>query len=384
MNDFYRIKYTNPYVVYYYTYEDLVRAYLSCRTRKRNKDSAIEFELHFEDNLRHLVNQINTCTYIPDRYSVFTISDPKPREIWAASFKDRIVHHLIYNSLMPYYVPRFIEDTFSCIPNRGTLAGGIRAYEFMRKCSQNFVNPTYYGKIDLKNFFNSINKNILWNIIYDDIGYYINGTVTEKLIYQNIFTNPTINPIIKPNADFSIIPRHKSLFNNPSWIGLPIGNITSQFYSNIYLNRLDKFCKHVLKIKYYVRYVDDILIFDNDIEKIKNNIYQINNYLQMNLQLQLHENKIFINKIDNGFTFIGFTMRPYVFQASHRAIHHLYNKIYFFNQYPDQFKGSIQSYLGLMKHGQNYNTRKDVCEKIKDNANYNKDYSIIKLKNNKN
>lgn len=138
----------------YYGYEDILKAYYDCRQRKRNKVSSLEFEINFADNLYKLLNDINNRTYCISPSKVFIVFDPKVREVWAAQFIDRIVHHLIYNEIGPWFEKRFISDTYSCISERGTLAGAAKAYEYASRITNNFdpKYPAYFGKIDIKNF----------------------------------------------------------------------------------------------------------------------------------------------------------------------------------------------------------------------------------------
>jgi len=150
-----------------FTYAEILQAYLDCRKRKRNTVQAKCFEVKYEENLKELLNEINSGTYEIGPAYVFAISDPKPREIWAASFRDRIVHHLIYNQLRPYFEKIFINDTYSCIKGRGTLAAVKKASKYMCLASNGFADleNTYYAKIDIENFFMSINKQKLWDIV---------------------------------------------------------------------------------------------------------------------------------------------------------------------------------------------------------------------------
>lgn len=189
----------------------------------------------------------------------------------------------------------------------------------------------------------------------------------EYLIYQNIFNDPTVNAIMSGRArieDFSYIMPQKSLFNNPKYIGLPIGNLTSQFYSNVYLNELDQFCKHTLKIHYYVRYVDDIVIFDHNPDIINYNIDCINQFLQQYLQLSLHPNKIHVGLISDGVSFIGKVIRPFNFNVSNRIIANINLVINNFRVDSSNLKyiPIFQSYLGLLSHSKTFYLKKYICQ----------------------
>jgi hypothetical protein len=148
--------------------EELFLSYLDCRSNKRNTINAIRFEMDLDRNLFELYESIINDTYIPDRFLYFVLTKPKYREVWASNFRDRIVHHLIYNRMKDYYYKRFIFDTYACIPTKGTNAATDRLGYFIRSESENFKYKTYVLKMDIKNFFISINKNILWNLIKDN------------------------------------------------------------------------------------------------------------------------------------------------------------------------------------------------------------------------
>ena len=174
---------------------------------------------------------------IRDRYKIgqsicFIVLYPKPREVWAADFRDRIVHHLIYNEIKDRFYKRFIKDTYSCIPDRGTTNAVKSVRSQAASVTNNYTETAYFLKADLKNFFVSIDKNIL----YDEIQKFVNEEWVLKLIKQVIFHNPKTDVCIKsPTYKFRYLPKYKSLWYTPSDKGLPIGNLTSQFFSNVYL-----------------------------------------------------------------------------------------------------------------------------------------------------
>ena len=341
-----------------YTYIDILNAYLDCRKHKRTKKSAIAYELAFEYNLMFLLDKINSGEYEVGPSHVFAIDKPKPREIWAAEFQDRIVHHLIYNDIGPFFEKRFVEDSFSCIKGRGTLAASKRVEKFARKATENWSKSAWVLQIDIANYFVSISKDILWSIIEKTIGNH--NTLTEKLLKQIVFNDVISNYIINSTRYFDEIPKHKTLFKVKSNYGLPVGNLTSQLFANIYLDGLDKYIKHELKIKYYARYVDDAVLISRNRDELVNSIDKINQWLQDNRELHLQPNKIRIALITDGINFVGriikpfyTTTRPMIVDNAKRSFKNLRN-----DPLNAHYFTSANSYLGIFKHSNTYNLRK--------------------------
>jgi len=215
---------------------DLFRAYFDCRKNKRNTASALEFEFNLESNLMQLYHELKEGKYEIGRSICFVVLKPKPREVWAANFRDRIVHHLVYNAIKDRFYNRFIYDTYSCIPKKGTLASAKRIQHFSRSITKNYTQNAYYLKADLSNFFVSIDKKILFN----QLKRYVFEEWILELLEQIIFHDPKPNAFIKSSKKkFRFIPNYKSLWHTSRGKGLPIGNLTSQFFSNVYLNDLD-------------------------------------------------------------------------------------------------------------------------------------------------
>ena len=153
-----------------FTFEELTLAYFDCREHKRNTASAIAFEMRLERNLRQLHDELQDGTYSPGRSICFVITRPKPREVWAAEFRDRIVHHLLYRRIGPAIEARFIADSCACIPGRGTLYAAQRLEAKVRSVTENWSRPADYLKLDLANFFVSIDKSVLSALLERHIG----------------------------------------------------------------------------------------------------------------------------------------------------------------------------------------------------------------------
>lgn len=347
-----------------FSYADLLQAYLDCRRRKRNKTEPQIFELDFGRNLEKLLYEINHDEYKIGASTVFTVFVPKPREIWAAQFRDRVIHHLLYNEMGAYFERRFIEDSFSCIKGRGTLAASQRVEKFCRKATENWHKPAWVLQIDIANFFVSINRARLWELMASQ---FMNpDALTGRLLKAVIFHNPIENPIIKPNSNFAAVPKHKSLWYAKPGYGLPIGNLTSQFMSNVYLDELDHIVKHKLKAKYYVRYVDDAIFIAHDREQLAEWAVFYDAWLRENRELHLHENKINIYPADQGINFVGRIIKPFCVYPRRMTVGSAREavRVCLENSGDTRSFDSVQSYLGLFRHANTYNLRAKICNRV--------------------
>lgn len=244
-----------------FSFTDLVEAYLDCRRTKRNSASALAFEQRLEYNLATLHDELTSGAYRPGPSICFVITRPKVREVWAAAFRDRIVHHLLYRKIGPRFEAGFIADSCACIPGRGTLYAARRLEGKVRSQTQNWSRPGYYLKLDLANFFVSIDKRI--------VGQQLTKRITEpwwrQLALDILFHDPRRDVVTQGRPEeFARVPAHKSLFNQDAHHGLPIGNLSSQFFANVLLDAFDQHVKHKLKARHYIRYVDDMVLLHED------------------------------------------------------------------------------------------------------------------------
>ena len=348
--------------------EDLFKAYFDCRKNKRNNTSALEFEVDSENNLMQLYHELKNGTYEIGQSICFVVTKPKPREVWAASFRDRIVHHLLYNAIKDRFYSRFIHDTYSCIPQKGTLAAAKRVQHFSRSITKNYTQNAYYLKADLSNFFVSIDKKILFK--------QLKKQVPEKwilaLIEKTLFHDPKSNVFIKSSkSKFELIPNYKSLWYSPTEKGLPIGNLTSQFFSNVYLNALDQYVKHNLGCKYYCRYVDDFIIKNENSEQLNRWFSKINQFMRENLNQKLHPRKKLINKVFAGVDFVGFVMKPNRMLLRQKTLKRLYSIVTGWKKLGDFCENSLlvffrtmNSYLGMLNPIGGYIIREDLCLRV--------------------
>jgi hypothetical protein len=233
------------------------------------------------------------------------------REIFAADFRDRVVHHFIYNYIAPLFERLFINDAYSCRIGKGVHYGVNRVEYFFRSCSRNYTRDAWVLKLDILGYFMSIRKSLLYRQIDETVHEVerwadFNLELALRLIHQTIFNDPRKNCIIKGRrTDWNGLPASKSLFNARPDCGLPIGNLTSQLFANIYLNEFDHFVKRDLAIRYYGRYVDDFVLVHHDKEYLLSLIPRIRHYLAENLFLTLHPNKVYLQHLSKGVRYLG-------------------------------------------------------------------------------
>lgn len=354
--------------------EEFFEAYFNCRSNKRNTANAKAFEVDYESNLVQLCKEINNKTYVIGRSIAFIVDKPVKREIFAADFRDRVVHHLIIGKLNKLFEKQFIHDSYSCRVGKGTHFGIQRIDRFIRQCSANYTKDCSILKLDLQGFFMSINKNILFEKLERFIKekyYYPDKGLLIKLCKQVIFNNSTKNCIIKGSkSDWDNLPQTKSLFHSQPNCGLPIGNLTSQVFANFYMDSFDHFVKHNLKIRYYGRYVDDFVIVHEDKEYLKKFIPILSEYLQTELQVTIHPKKIYLQHYTKGVKFLGTVIIPNRIYIADRTKGNFYNAIEKQNKLVHDHKptkeekatflSSMNSYLGIMKHYKSYNLRKKI------------------------
>lgn len=352
-----------------FSVEDLFDAYFDCRKCKRNTLNQLAFEADLESNLMQLYYDLKDGSYEIGASIAFVIEYPKIREIWAADFRDRIVHHLIYNAISEYYYRRFIRDCYACIPGRGTHDGLNRISGFARSVTCNYTHNAFALKVDVANFFNAINRHALERIIRKDIG---EGWCLDLLL-KVIWHDPRKNANFRSSpALFRKVPKHKSLMQSELHRGLPIGNLTSQFFANVYLNELDQFVKHKLKCRYYGRYVDDMVLFHENPNVLNKWRYEIDAFLQDKLSLHLHPNKIWLNKVDKGVDFVGFMIKPGRTYMRTHSLNNCKQKIRAWEQRGSpldkdsliNLSRSMNSYLGMLRQVNGYNARKSICSRV--------------------
>jgi len=262
------------------SYENLERSFKGARKGKTNKNYVIEFEQRLKENLLQLRTELLMQTYDPQPLVTFILRDPKTRKISKSAFRDRVVHHAICNIIEPHFDKRFIHDSYANRLGKGTLNAIKRFDKFKRKVSKNNTKECYVLKADIKSYFDTVNHKILLQILGKRI-----KDERRLWLIRKIFDN------------------HHCQDKNK---GMPLGNLTSQFFANVYLNEFDQFIKHKLRTKYYIRYVDDFVILHPSKRLLFDYKNKIDQYLRKKLDLRLHPDKSKVLKLEKGIEFLGF------------------------------------------------------------------------------
>lgn len=353
--------------------EKLFEAYFCARKNKRNSREQLRFEIDLEHNVIQLRDDIMSGTYKPQPAVCFVVERPVKREVFASAFRDRVVHHLLFNFLNPYFERKMIFDSYSCRKGKGNSEGVRRLQHHILSCSDNYRKQTYVLKMDLRGYFMSIDKSLLYDIVSKHLPALcreqdIDFELVDYLLKTVIFRSPTDGCIIRGRkSDWDGLPPSKSLFNSNDGVGLPIGDLTSQLFSNIYLNELDQFVKRELKCRHYGRYVDDFYIVGNEKWELKAMIPVIRSFLNDRLKLTLHEKKIVLRDVRDGVEFVGGYVKPYRIYPTHRSVKSFHAAVALLERQNEwetytaakvrQTLSSINSYLG---HFQNFRAYKTV------------------------
>lgn len=351
------------------TLESVFDAYFDCRKHKRNSINQLAFEADLESNLVDLYRELMEGRYEVGRSIAFVIRYPKIREIWAADFRDRVVHHLIHNAVRDRFERRFIRDSYACIPGRGTHDGMRRVSGFARSVTRNWTRDAFFLKADIANFFGSIDRHILLTLVLR----HVEEDWLRALLRRVALHDPRANAVFRSSqALFASVPRHKSLLHAPDGKGLPIGNLTSQFFANVYLNALDQFVKHRLRARYYGRYVDDLVLLHDDPGVLNSWYDQIDGFLQDRLALRLHPGKKHLNRADTGIDFTGFIIKPGRTYMRRSSLARCRRKIAGWErsdnphdpQALQKLSHSMNSYLGQLRQVDGFKARKRLCQRV--------------------
>lgn len=346
-----------------FSFQNIYKAYLACRKTKRNTANQLAFERDLLTNLWNLQHELSSHRYKIGRSLCFLTSSPKLREIFAADFRDRVVHHVLVNALEPLFERKFIHDVYNNRTGRGTHQAVKQAKRYM-----NQTEGGYYLQLDIKGFFYALNKEILFRKIKKEvIGSKLDVSSTLYLTSKILFHDPTRNYVFKGDASKrALLPAHKTLFCIPKSRGLPIGNLSSQFFANVYMSDFDNFVKRKLKVKRYLRYVDDFVLFDSSKERLELLKVEIERYLAQELHLQLREDSK-LKKHNDGLDFLGYVIRPNYTLVRQRVVKNFKKKkANYLNKY-EQKKGKMKleeikrflsvqaSFVSHSKHANSFN-----------------------------
>lgn len=319
--------------------ENLFSAWDIFKKGKQSKRDVQRFEWQLEENIFQLHRELKYHRYKHGVYASFYIRDPKQRHIHKAIVRDRILHHAVFATLNPIFEPTFISNSFSCRIGKGTHKGIDILDKILRQISSNNFKSCFALKCDIKKFFETVDHSILLNIIRKRI--------------KDVDVIWLLEEIIE-----SFISQYSTLFKRK---GVPIGNLTSQLFANIYLDEFDQFIKHKLKIKHYIRYTDDFVIVAEDKLYLENLIAPIRSFLLDKLALELHPKKVTIRKFHQGIDFLGYIVLPHHRLLRIKTKQRIFRKL---KKRVEEYKigaiskqtleQSLQSYLGVLSHADTY------------------------------
>jgi retron-type reverse transcriptase len=312
--------------------ENLLISWQEFLCGKRRRADIAEFSIHFLDSIVALHNELRERTYCHGPYQAFKLNDPKPRHIHKASVRDRLVHHAVYRILYPYFDRKFIFDSYSCRNKKGTHRAMQRLGAMAGQVSRNHTRTCWVLQCDVRKFFASIDQAVLISIL----GKYISNHDILWLL-ENIILS----------------------FQTAPGKGLPLGNLTSQLFVNVYMNEFDQFVKRKLKVKYYIRYADDFVILSNDKGALVNILPTIKEYLLHELCLTLHPNKVSLRTFASGIDFLGWVSFPH-----HRVLRTTTKRGMFRRFVEHPTSETLQSYLGLLQHGNTQVLKDKILKKF--------------------
>lgn len=335
------------------TTKEVLQGYLDCRRRKRGKDTTTLYEADLSRNIVSTVAALRDGSWAPGSSMCFVVTHPKPREVWAATFADRVVHHVIYNRLRPRMEPRFVKTSFACIPQRGTLAGAEWAHRSMRRVTNGWSKPAWALQMDVANFFPSIDRHLLWSLFAPHCHEPWLAQAMYRVVHHDVLADAHFPG---DRQKLGLVEPRKSLWHAPSGKGLPIGNLTSQFAANVYLDEADQFIQHVIRPRFYGRYVDDLVLMDPDKDRLIQARDQITQFMRDELMLTMHGGKTRLQPVDHGLDFVGWRLLPHRRYVRRRTANTAMWNIAHLEDAED-ILATANSYLGLAKHGDTWNLR---------------------------
>jgi retron-type reverse transcriptase len=327
-------------IIFQHTYdyiislENLLKAWKEFVVGKQSRKDVQEFQRNLMQNIISLHHDLDLKTYKHSPYQAFKISDPKPRDIHKASVRDRLLHHALHRTLSPFFEKTFISDSHSCQTRKGTHSALRRFKKFIGIVSRNNTETVWVLKCDIRKFFANIDQTILLGIIAE----YIPDQDIVRLISSIV----------------------ESFHSTAIGVGLPLGNLTSQLFVNIYMNEFDQFMKHQLKAKYYIRYADDFVVLSRNKKYLEIMLPIMQEFLKNKLKLSMHSDKIFIQTVASGVDFLGWVHFP-----DHRVLRTTTKKRMFRNiKMKDGKKETVQSYLGHIRHGNSWKLKNEIIEQF--------------------
>lgn len=362
---------------------DLYIAFYDARRGKSKRSYVVKWERNLKANMDQLCDDLMNRTYQPLPSKCFIIDYPKKREIFAAMFRDRIVHHLYFNYTHELFERTFIADAYSCIKGRGTHYGIGRIRDFCRRVSENWQHKCYAMHLDIRGYFMHIDRARLLEISTGTLRKMAGHKVTKgkRETWSDVrdidfllwLTELIVMLDPRENCEMVGDPRNwdgldpaKSMLHLEDGLGLPIGNLTSQLFSNVYLNEFDQYMKRDLKCRYYGRYVDDACVVSSDREWLLSLVPRIQQFLRQRLGIELHMGKVIIAEVHQGVEFLGCYIKPYRTYISNHALRRISQKVARLDySRPWRLIRSVNSYLGIMQHTASYKIRRRLLMRAK-------------------
>lgn len=353
--------------------EDLFSAYYDCRKNKRGTASAIEFELDYDANCIQLWRELNDRVYLPTKSIAFIVLKPRRREIFAANFRDRVLHHLVDSKLRPLLENDLIDKTFNNRKGKGVAACIKSLQRDIKEASENYTDDCWVSKMDMSGFFMSISKSLLTQMIgayIDDHYFEDDKDDLQWLVSVIINDHPEEHCFLKSNwKEWEKLDRNKSLFWSDKDLGIPIGNLISQLLANFYLNNFDHYVKDFLGFEFYGRYVDDFYLVSKDKEKILHSIPLIRTKLQ-EVGITLHPHKFYLQHYTKGIELVGAVIKPGRTYLHNRTVNNAFRAVESLirlrqpSLHVENAVSQINSYLGFMKAHSSYAIRRNLIASI--------------------
>ena len=373
---------------------DLYIAFYDAARHKHKMAYVQKFERDLRENLEELCDDLLNHRYHAQPSKCFVIDYPKKREVFAAMFRDRIVHHLYFRYTHQMFERTFIADSYSCIEGRGTHYGVDRLRQHIRQASLNWMQPCYAMNLDIRGYFMHINRAKLLTIATESLRTMAThkvGMTDEVPIPSGVLLTPAtrwrdirdmrfilwlteqivmLDPmenciIVGDESDWDGMDRAKCMRYVQPGLGLPIGNLTSQLYSNVYMNPFDQFVKRDILCEHYGRYVDDSAMVDACREWLLEQVPKVREYLADELGLQLHMGKLHVRDVRQGVEFLGAFVKPYRDYISNKTLARIEQNVKTMDLRDiEHAEASINSYLGVLSHSASYNIRHHLFDEI--------------------
>lgn len=319
-----------------YEYSNIIKAYNKAIKCKRYRRDVMKFTEDKEGNIERIKQDIKQLTYEPSDYRYFKVYEPKERQIMALPFYDRVIQHAIVNMIEPVFNKRFIYHSYACRKDKGMHGASDTLYKWLYDWDKYHTEPLYAIKADIHAYFKSINHEVL---------------------------KQQIRKVIKDSKALVLIDRtidHNG--NMPDGVGIPVGNLTSQLYANIYLDKLDKYVKDKLQAKYYIRYMDDFIILSQDIEELRGWLKDIEIFINTELKLELNP-KTTILCTRNGVDFVGYKHRATHRKVRRDSVKRIKKTIKRYQRgsiTKEAAQKSVTSWTGHAKHADSYHLREKI------------------------